>query len=114
MGFAEVFILKTVQVICFETLLQVLILNNLRALVCTKIVQNIVQKGVRFESVANKRVRAYEQSPESKNADQGDWRSRAWADYYPSNTARWWPHFVKRKSMVKPRRQRGCPFLLNY
>jgi len=33
-----VFILKIVQVICFDTLLQVLILNNLRALVCTKIV----------------------------------------------------------------------------
>jgi hypothetical protein len=65
-----VFILKTVQVICFEPLLQVLILNNLRALVCTKIVQNIVQKGVRFVSVANKRVRSYEQSPESKNANQ--------------------------------------------
>lgn len=43
-----------------------LILNDLFALNCTEMVQNAVC----FVRIANERLRPYEQSPESKNANQ--------------------------------------------
>jgi hypothetical protein len=46
--------------------LEVLILNNLFALICTEIVQNTVW----IVNVANKRLGSYEQTPESKNASE--------------------------------------------
>jgi hypothetical protein len=57
----------------------VLILNNLFVLSCTKIVQN----GLCLARVTNKRVRAQEQSQESKNAS-GDGGATG-----PINTITW-------------------------
>jgi hypothetical protein len=62
-----VFILKEDKVVCFVSVLQVLILSNLLALICTKIVQNA---GC-FVSVANKKLKqiwAVERKNASKDA----------------------------------------------
>jgi hypothetical protein len=58
-----VFILKTLKVICFHGLLQVLILKNLPRLNCTKIVQNADC----LASIEYKELGAL-QAPKSKNA----------------------------------------------
>jgi hypothetical protein len=59
-----VFILKTVKVICFGALMQVLILNDLREAICTIIVQNAWN----LVSVENKSLRLQTPALESKNA----------------------------------------------
>jgi hypothetical protein len=67
-----VFILKEVKVVCFDTLLQVLILNGLY---CTKIVQNWLfqvttkSEGIRFQKGAGaaKNRKAAVRLPRSRN-----------------------------------------------
>jgi hypothetical protein len=61
-----VLILKIVKVLCFDTPLQVLILSNLPALNCTKIVQN---GGVIYKC-GKQRGLALSAAPESKNASK--------------------------------------------
>jgi hypothetical protein len=61
-----VLILKIDKALCFDTFLQVLILNSLEGRKRTKIVQN----GLYLLSVTNKRLRPYNQSPENKKASR--------------------------------------------
>jgi hypothetical protein len=61
-----VFILKIDKVLCFDTLLQVLILNNLLAQSALKLCKD----GVWFVSAGNKRTYVEKRALESKNASR--------------------------------------------
>ncbi|MGB9465604.1 MAG: hypothetical protein WBR10_10870, partial [Candidatus Acidiferrum sp.] len=75
---------------------EVLILKNLFAVICTKIVQNAEF----FVSAAHKRLRLKDRSPENNNANQEISVPGYEANCYPLNTIREGQLFVKGKDGV--------------
>jgi hypothetical protein len=62
-----VFILKADKVVCFDTLLQVFILNDLAREKCTKIVQELPF----LETLQTKELGSFRQFPGNRNGQRG-------------------------------------------